>query len=81
MVPTLPLLAPASALAASAKGRERQNPKRIEAVIVENKANVITGFLPYLSEALPIAIPVHDWLSENEADNHPAYKDGLVVDG
>jgi len=58
MVPTLPLLAPASALAASAKGREREKPKIIQEVIVQQSANKIIGLRPNRSDALPTAIPV-----------------------
>lgn len=75
MMPTVPLLAPANALAAIAHGKERENPNSREAFMVQNKPSNITGFRPKRSEARPHAMAVMHCASENIAEVMPAYED------
>ena len=58
IIPTVPLLAPAKALAAIAHARERENPNRSDAHIVQNNPIKMIGFRPNRSEARPQAMAV-----------------------
>jgi hypothetical protein len=73
MIPTLPLLRPATALTMIAQARVLEKPKSMNEHIVHVRAMRITGFRPNLSDARPQGIPVRHWEREKTAEVMPAH--------
>lgn len=73
MIPMLPFPSPAIALAVIAVARLVLKPKSRLMSIVFTSPAISVIFLPYLSDALPQAMLVRHWQSENIAEVRPAH--------